>query len=239
MASCLEGFYKENAPFASLMSSVGLIRKKWVNSKNIGLIPPNMRVKSRFLNLFEIVEWMQKVLAVWHKIEPSQQQTLFFLQTHKMLIEELGGMIQLVKAFSKELKTKGIVEQSVSDVNEIFDTIATKTINAVAFKETIIAYIEEKRKMLPDVVRILCCSDVIESYFGKFKNRTNQGTAKGITDDMIVMALFNGNLSKPEIKTALESVFLSQIAEWSKENTIDSFAKTKNKFWTNLGAKDT
>ncbi len=236
MASCMEHCYKNELLFKELMSLVGTIRQKWVNSKNVALIAPNMRTKARFMNLFAIVEWMEKVGHAWNNISQEQRQVLGFLVTYKDLIAELVTMTKLIKVLSTEFKTKGITAQSALNVEALFDKV-TLTNNIIIFKEKISRYIEEKRDSLPDVERILCCSDIIESYFGKFKNRTNQGTSKGITDDMIVMSLFSGNISKIEVRTALESVKLKEIEQWSKENTVPSFAKTKNQFWQNVGAK--
>ena len=85
---------------------------------------------------------------------------------------------------------------------------------------------------------ILCCSDVIESLFGKFKNRNQQGTTQGITDDMMVMTLFNGDFNQEQIFQAMEKVKLADIDVWTKENTVPSFAKTKNDYWRNLGTNN-
>jgi hypothetical protein len=237
MANCMEYFYKNDVDFKALMGLVGKIRQKWVNSKNVGLIAPNMRTKARFMNLFPIVDWMEKVSNVWHKLSQEQGEVLSFLLTYKDLIAELVTMTKLIKALSKAFKTNGISSQSVGVVNEIFEQV-NLTNNVLVFKQKMLSYIEEKRASLPELDYILCCSDVIETYFGKFKNRSHQGTAKGITDDMIVMSLFKGNLSKVEVRTAMESVKLKEIEQWSKQNTVPSFAKTKNQFWQNLGAKN-
>ena len=103
------------------------------------------------------------------------------------------------------------------------------------FSQTMLSYVQQTRRSLSEEDTILCCSDIIESYFGKFKYRSNQGCASGISDDMLVLTLFKGQLSKPEVCQALENVSVREVKKWAEENTVPSFAKAKGKFWRNLG----
>lgn len=237
-ASYLEGYYSKAEDFQELMKRVGKIRQKWVNSKNSALIAPNMRTKSRFLNLFEIVEWMRKILSAWEKLDTEVRIELAFLHQYDSLIKELVCMLNLIKDLSAEFKTQGIDKNTQARVQVIFDKANSKCPNILDFNLKIKAYIDNMRTDFDENDTILCCSDVIESLFGKFKNRNQQGTTQGITDDMMVMTLFNGDFNQEQIFQAMEKVKLADIDVWTKENTVPSFAKTKNDYWRNLGTNN-
>ena len=89
------------------------------------------------------------------------------------------------------------------------------------------------RTRLSDQSTVMCCDDVIESVFGKFKYRGNKSSSQGITEDAI--ALFNGKIEVKQTKKALEKVTLQSIEQWTEKNIAPSFAKNKNQFWRNRG----
>ncbi|MDZ7899994.1 MAG: hypothetical protein U5N85_18455 [Arcicella sp.] len=51
-AKALENLYKDDANFIDFLRSVSALRRKWILSKNSHLLPPPMRVKSRFYQVF-------------------------------------------------------------------------------------------------------------------------------------------------------------------------------------------
>jgi len=51
-----------------------------------------------------------------------------------------------------------------------------------------------------------CSSDIIESYFGKFKCKINPNARSGLTEFIFTIANFSQDFSVEETKKALESV---------------------------------
>jgi hypothetical protein len=239
MASYLEHYYKKDPAFSELMLGVGKLRKKWINTNNASLMAPQLRAKARFLNLFEIVDWLEKIGLVWEKLTGQQREELLFVHHYKLLIAELKQMTQLIKHLSQELKSQGITQESEKRVGDLFASLPHKTANVSDFEQKIKAYLAQKRLALPEQKRIYCCSDVIESFFGKFKTRTKQAPNQGLSDDMIVMSLFSGQASNSEVQQAMEEVVLKKVEQWAKENTVPSFAKERKQFWRNLVPKHT
>jgi hypothetical protein len=77
--------------------------------------------------------------------------------------------------------------------------------------------------------RFICCSDIIESYFGKFKQKIN-GT-DSITDTVLTMCIWGKEMSLEEIEKAFESVKLKDIKVWKKGNTTPSILLTRRQFF--------
>ena len=81
MGSCLKNYHSKNPDFLDLQHKLGKLRQKWVNGKNTVLAPPRIRSKARFLNLFDVTDWMKKILSIWHRLDTETQETLLFFTT--------------------------------------------------------------------------------------------------------------------------------------------------------------
>ena len=78
--------------------------------------------------------------------------------------------------------------------------------------------------------RYLCCSDIIESTFGRYK-QTIAKNNKNITELVLALAGLGKKFTPPQIKKAMEDVKIKDIQRWKKENTTRSLAKIKRDFF--------
>lgn len=84
--------------------------------------------------------------------------------------------------------------------------------------------------------KLLCCSDIIESTFGKYKNEISKNPMNGITDLALIIPAFTSDLSTEEIKTAIDSCSANQIRQWNKTNLCESLSIKRNAvFGKNMG----
>ena len=64
--------------------------------------------------------------------------------------------------------------------------------------------------------QLLCCSDIIESIFGRYKNK---GGMKAISAAVLSIALYNNQaLSSGFVQTAMKSVTSPMLDEWRCDN---------------------
>jgi hypothetical protein len=97
-------------------------------------------------------------------------------------------------------------------------------------------YLRQILDLLPNEEKIICCSDIIESFFGKFKYRKTN-SAKGISEDLLAMPLFDDKLNAAMMKKALEEFTLNDIKEWGEKYTVPTLRKIQFMFWRNLLSK--
>jgi hypothetical protein len=232
-ANCIEHYYKNDEGFKSLMSDVGKFRQKMVNSKDVELISPNLRTKSRFLNLFTVRSWMKRIRNIWETLREDLKEKLSFFQTHQKLVIELCQMIDLVELLSVELKTNGIDPTTRKKVEKIFEQAAVKTDITERFKSDVLQYINLVRKRFPIEESIIVCSDIIESMYGKLKGRCQKICNQGIGKDLLALPIFCKKITKESIKKAMESVKVSDVAEWVTENLVETFGQTMHNFAQN------
>lgn len=236
MANCVERYYKKLEDYLAFQSHLGRVRQKLVNGRHVGMIAPNMRTKARFLNLYEITGWLKKVLFHWESLDEEQCGILSFIKAHEALAQELIAIIELVRQLSKLLKSNGVTPKSKQRIQEIFKEAPLKSPTIMRFQADMETYVDTIREKLPCFERVLCCSDVIESYFGKFKYRGNKAASQGITNDLLSVAIFNNKLSSQQALNAMEAVTWEKVKLWTHENMTISFAQSKHLFWKKMAS---
>ena len=65
-------------------------------------------------------------------------------------------------------------------------------------------------------------SDILESIFGKYKNRVSENPMASITCLMLIIAAFTSNLTEDSVKQSIENVKIADIKKWSQENIGNS-----------------
>jgi hypothetical protein len=82
---------------------------------------------------------------------------------------------------------------------------------------------------------LVCCSDIIESYFGKFKQKINPNSSHSMTEFLLTIANFAGAFNKQEIKNALKKITCKDLSKWNKNDA--SIAKQRKKIFNKNGTK--
>jgi hypothetical protein len=243
MASFLEKHYKNDEGFKTLMSELGVLRKKWQTGGNSCLIPPKLRTKSRFLNLFEVVKWtkdisnsLKKDLPFWTK---ERREGVAFLAQHQPLIDEMTLICNALKFAHKHLKNNGLSKYSIEKITQYFDKNQHQNHKYNAFKQYLLDYQNDMINRKPTAQKLIASSDIIESFFGKVKYRKRYLTYQSFHKSIFILPLMNKNISKENAKIALEKFTCQQIKLNIDNKLADSARQIKhkmNKIWNRKSA---
>ena len=216
LANFLKKIYEKYPLFEAFRKLIGEVRKKWFLSKeNSQYMPPSMRGKMRFANIFSCVEWAKKQLDNWIKLDESKTKILAFLKDNEGFIEELIQQSIIFKTVCSILKNNGFspVQKTV-----IFKELSPQTEhgNVKIFTENILGYVENLTQKALNLGEksILCSSDIIESFFGKFKQKINPNCPHKLTEFMFTIANFSGNFNEDELQKALENVQIKDLKKY-------------------------
>lgn len=225
---------KDIGDFQTLSSMMGKMRRKGILSKIAHLLPPNQRVKSRFLNINLLITWSLK--ALWHidnqtKSELSELEIneLKWVEQYRNLITELIELEQIKSITFSILKNEHFSEKSLLQLSlalgSMEQTVGTKGQSLIHGIRT---YYKNHRDYLDKYPRLLCCSDIIESGFGKLKQVISANKMCGFTDIALCLAAFCNDLSDNEIRNAMRFCTFNKVREFSKEHFLQSmFVKRK------------
>jgi hypothetical protein len=81
-AKLLENLYGASADFKALMHELSQLRKRWVLSSYAHLMPPALRSKARFQNLFPLMDWIENIRLQDSKLTQQAKHALHFIQKH-------------------------------------------------------------------------------------------------------------------------------------------------------------
>jgi hypothetical protein len=212
-ANHLKKLYNKDPDFESFRKLIGKLRQNWNLSKeNSQYMPPSMRGKMRFANIFPCVDWADSCLKKWDNFNSKQQESLSFLKEHFLFIEQLVSIGKIFKYVCGELKTIGFGLAQRQKIEVELARFKTGE-NTLIFIENIKSYLKNltDKSQLLGQSHLLCSSDIIESYFGKFKAKINPNSRSGLTEFLFTIANFSGNFSLTEVKTALENIKIKDL----------------------------
>lgn len=208
LANYLKHIYEKDSDFEAFRKLVGKLRRTWNLSKNKSqYMPPSLRGKMRFANIFPCVNWAKKCLQHWDNLSKEVQESLLFLKENNEFIHSLIEVEIVFKTVCEKLKNNGF---GAIQKQEILSSLAELKAGkrAIVFIQNCSDYLDNlsKKSELLQEDYLLCSSDIIESYFGKFKTKINPNARSGLTEFIFTIANFSQQFSVEETKKALESV---------------------------------
>lgn len=234
IGNLLKKRYNKHEEFLKFSKECGVFKRQVMLGKNAVIMPPTQRTKARFLNLQPLSTWAYKMLELLDKkdskLTKEQKEKLAWLKNYRPLILEIYQHCKTMNQIFKILKNEGLSQSSYESCKAIL-----KQNNHSFFEEGIAQYLTRNLNVLTDPKTVICCSDIIESFFGKYKNQLAKSGSKLITDSCLAIANFNQNFKKEEIKKAMEDVKIVDLKNWRQENLPISLLQKKRALFKTTG----
>jgi len=217
--------YSKNPVFLAFSKKTTSFKQKVVLGKDAILMPPTQRPKARFLNIHNLVVWARKIINLFDNnyLTKEQEQKLEWILSFRSLIIELNQVDLLTNAIFAILKPKGLSKKTIIECEQILK----QSTAPVFYKDKIKAYLYSYNELIEQYHTIICCSDIIESTFGKFKNRVSSNKMGNITGACLEICTYGTNFKQDAIKIALEKIKISDICQWKNHNEADNLAKRR------------
>jgi len=218
------------APLIELTQWMGQFRQRNILSLRSHLCPATLRDKDRFARLFTILDWHQRIMELWSGLSTPDKAGLAFIQQPTMLdlFEQLKQIRHIITQAFSLLKTSGLSsytwqlwEQRWKDIQ------ANQQLSSIALQigQAINDYFVHHESLMNHHGRMLCCSDIVESIFGYYKNK---GGMKVISSDVLAIPLRTQVLTVELVRKGLQTVGQDQLNDWSKKNICDNrFSRLK------------
>lgn len=234
IAIFLQRLYEKDENFKDYAHKAGQMRFKLCCSRHAHLIPPNQRSKSRFLNIDTISKWGMKVLHALqnNEISPEDRAELEWVKEKESFIIEMDLIMSTVQEISIILKNKGLSKQTKSRCSSLLRNCKKGKLKI--FKEYMINYLSEYTKQISHRKEILlCCSDIIESTFGRYKNELSKNPMSGITDLVLIIPALTSSLSGEVVRAAIDNCKVKDIEVWKKNNLCNSLLAKRTMVYKN------
>lgn len=215
----VEHIYKEDLEFKEYTKKLAHLRGTQALGKMAHVLPPAQRVNARFMNLRPISDWGIAVLNLLDNPAEtflSERNNLAWVNDYRDIIMELAMLNHMINSIQSLLKKNGLSKDTVQKCWKILDQASTTRLRQ--FKNSINEYLQKTMDILPNLDRLLCSSDILESSFGKYKNYLHDNPMVGITNLSLSIAAFTGSLDDGQLKKAFEDTTVNDIEKWTEAN---------------------
>jgi hypothetical protein len=216
LANLLKRFYQKDARFAAFRSLMGKTRQSFYLSKEKSpFLPPGLRGKLRFVNIFSGVTWAKKMLDSWETLPEGVRENLVFLKEQQDFIAELVEQQFIFTLVGEALKNQGFSPKSKQEIKTQLAGFGQSE-NAQKFGLAVELYLDKLSEKCDSLglESCLCCSDIIESFFGKFKQKINPNNKNQLSEFVLTMANFTRDFDNNEVKNALEKVKINDLKDY-------------------------
>lgn len=244
IALTVEKLYKNDDRFIEFKSKMSYVRSKFAQTDIAAVVPPKGRKKSEYQSFDKIIKWGNAVLnLIDNKLNDPKQinylqgyfktetldrikKELSWISDYSELITELSEINRSIKEVEKEMKHNGLSKSSFGKC--VKELKKLKSDNGKKLNKELSTKIRWQIKLLPNTDTVLFSSDILESIFGKYKNRVSENPMASITNLMLIIAAFTSDLTKESVKQGIETVKMTEIKSWSIQNVgISLFEKRK------------
>lgn len=226
IAKFVELTYKHQAVFQSFSTAVAEVKFREIMKDTAYLLPPKQRAIARFMNLSDTIDWAINVLRALPKLTQIEQQTLNFLKNYESLIKELENVFDMVHKMLKIIKNEGISHENIEKCTLLMQEYITKIPLVLAVQITTY-FKNEAEKMTDEFTLWHASSDVIESLFGKYKQRAASNKLNGVTSLVLSLGLYgqyqqHNDQIKEKTKNALQNVSMADLLTWKQTYLIQN-----------------
>lgn len=222
LANHLKHIYQKDSRFEGFRKLIGQLRiTLYLSKEKSPFMPPSMRGKLRFANMFPCIDWAKNCLDKWATLSPSIQTSLDFLKEHQDFIEELVTIGKAFKLVCTTLKNTGFGQSQKAEILQILKDLSS--LNALNKNDNILVFIKNIEEYLENLTlksqhlreeHLICSSDIIESFFGKFKQKINPNSKSGLSEFIFTIANFTKPYTEKEVKLALENIQIADLKNY-------------------------
>ena len=241
VSNCTQALFQNDAQLNGLVKAMNATRAKWALSHLAVYAPPALRKKARFHQIFAVYKWADTILGKWELLPQKAKDELGYVVKNRELVQTMKQIHCLVEDFSHLVKGKGInscterqwVQKYGERLRQWKEEHACVDGKVGKYHAAILEFIAQTRASLPQEYQVLCCSDIIESIFGKYKNK---GGSSMITDDALKIAAYPHDIQKEDIAKAMAVKTTKCLQMWKQENTTVSLLAQRKAFKKKVAA---
>ncbi len=224
LANFLRKRLKDEAEWEQFIKSVNTAKVKMYNTSIAYLAPPALRGKSRFLNLEVLVNWASDTLNIlktgssFENYNPKDaEKHLGWLRQFEESIKYYENLVELACIARHLVREKGIHRCIADDFAIEFESASPKEGWDVAtsrMADQIYKFLEEQGNKIEKGRILLGSSEVIETFFGKYKSMQGNQTKAGFSGLILAGLAHVGKIDKSIVQDALEMVTHEQVNDW-------------------------
>ena len=212
----------EDKVLGQLHADVGQLRRRLVLTEFGYLLPPSLRDKDRFIRIFTLGKWIDRIDRWWPKLCAPARAHLDFIERARPRVRcmnELRGVVEQAAALLKGSGLSGATRRRWDDYATKCRQNEQRCAEVDTLLDTITAYFERHADLIARHGWLLCCTDIIESLFGRYKNK---GGTPTISADALAIPLYSVTMSTEFVRRALLATPYKRVEAWEQLRTCEN-----------------
>ena len=226
----LKAVYDRDEQYVSLTKAIGNARRYALTDVDY-LMPCNMRALARYMNVFGWIHWARNMMEASDKLSPKERKMYSFVWEHGSLVEELEEAAECYEKVLSICKSEGLSRKTAKECTGIINrSLMGRGDRLTRLAGMMLGYFRKETALLnteEDVHNV--SSDIMESSFGYFKDRTSDNRMYGVTCFVMILPLHT-KLSTLEsargfdFKGCLERTHSADLKDWRRQNLPENLA---------------
>lgn len=204
-----------------LVRALDQVQKSSVQTRTSFLAPPSLRKTARYMNLYKVVDWTEKLMAYHRRGDFAllgPKGTEQFLKRFAPVLAmpyfllQIQQLMDLVRQLLTDFKRHGLSKSRWHTWLELPDELLEPLARAfwIDFRLDMDPFVQA----LPDENNWLASSDIIESIFGRYKAKGKKGWLKGISPNILLIPALAGRWDSQTLRQALNEISCQDVAIW-------------------------
>jgi hypothetical protein len=232
LACLLKAELSNDERWQAFLTACARTRPQLQQTQASHLMPPEIRVKARYMNLNRQVSWAQETLNYLDHPDDcklAKRLGLTVEQTRSWVAERLGWLrdfrndmslysarMLVIQVAQTVVKQNGMRRDTVRRMRLALPTDLPNHPRLRRISHQVNQFLMEEAEKLPDDNGYLGSSDIIESLFGKHKLFTQNSTHRGIGPSILLLPLLTVHWTGTLVRNALESMTYAEVNQWLK-----------------------
>lgn len=222
MMNAVKKVLADDPILSQLSADIGQLRRKLMLTAEGFLLPPTLRDKDRFLRIFTIVGWVERIDSIWANLPESSRQKLHFIDAARSRVQCMKQLKTLVELTAGILKGAGLSSASRKKWEQAiigFTKKYTLDEEAKTFISKVRQFFVNHEVLIEKYQRLVCCTDIVESTFGRYKNK---GGTPTISADVLSIALYGISITPKLVQKALSRVSYQAVHDWEAQYVCEN-----------------
>lgn len=228
VAKSVKSAYTQVDGFKDFMDACIHLRRYNGLNNFIGLRPPMLRGKARFMNVSCLIYWAKDMLDLMdgdvttrygkRPLSDQDRGKLNWLIKYKSMITNMSRELNLIETISRGLKAEGISKQSVRWAKKKLQHQAVQRFMQSKVRLDVCHYLDDQLAKCERLKRdsVICSTDIIESCFGIYKEERPKGQV--VNYHTLRMASYGaGDLTAQRTLESMEAKTLNEVGHEIKD----------------------
>jgi hypothetical protein len=226
MALLLQRQLERDPRWAKFIGCVNQTRARVLLTDLAFLVPPDLKAKSRYLNLPPLAAWGQNTLNfVDHPRDlpgkpvdrKALEEKLGWLREYREALYHWSVLLAIAKTAEHYVRHEGYHAAATEQLRERLDGLAINAA-AQAMETATLEFVAEQSAQARSGERLIGSSEVLESLIGKYKHLQGTHNRGGMTPQLLAFGAVVMKKTTETIRSALAAVRTRDVLQWCQQH---------------------